>query len=57
MGFLDNPSAANGGGEKLSEEQIAENIYDWWISGKAYSVWYAEKFLQRKIDFGDDRQK
>lgn len=56
VGFLDNPSAENGGGE-LTEEEIAENIYDWWISGKAYSVWYAEKFLQQKIDFGDDGQK
>ena len=38
----------------LTEEQeneIAENIYDWWISGKSYKQWYAEKFLQTKLDF------
>lgn len=38
----------------LTEEQeyeIAENIYDWWISGKGYKKWYAEKFLQMKFDF------
>ena len=38
----------------LTEEQereIAENIYDWWISGKGYKKWYAEKFLQQKLDF------
>lgn len=53
VGFLDNPSAESGGGE-LTEEEIAENIYDWWTSGKAYSVWYAEKFLQQKLDFKDE---
>lgn len=40
----------------LTEEQeleIAENIYDWWISGKSYKKWYAEKFLQGKLDFTD----
>lgn len=38
----------------LTEEQereIAENIYDWWISGKGYKKWYAEKFLQMKLNF------
>lgn len=33
------------------EQEIAENIYDWWISGKGYKKWYAEKFLQMKFDF------
>lgn len=40
----------------LTEEQeleIAENIFDWWISGKGYKKWYAEKFLQMKLDFKD----
>jgi phosphoadenosine phosphosulfate reductase len=40
----------------LTEEQeneIAENIYDWWISGKSYKQWYAERFQQLKIDFGE----
>ena len=43
--------------DRLTEEQeneIAENIYDWWISGKSYKQWYAERFQQLKIDFGDE---
>jgi hypothetical protein len=42
--------------DRLTEEQeneIAENIYDWWISGKAYKQWYAEKFQQMKLDLGE----
>ena len=42
--------------DRLTEEQeneIAENIYDWWISGKSYKKWYAEKFQQLKLDFGE----
>ena len=42
--------------DRLTEEQeneIAENIYDWWISGKSYKQWYVEKFQQMKLDFGE----
>ncbi len=42
--------------DRLTEEQeneIAENIYDWWVSGKSYKRWYAEKFQQMKLDFGE----
>lgn len=42
--------------DRLTEEQeneIAENIYDWWFSGKSYKQWYAEKFQQMKLDFGE----
>lgn len=35
------------------EQQIAENIFEWWISGKSYKRWYAEKFLQMKFEFED----
>ena len=41
----------------LTEEQeneIAENIYDWWISGVSYKKWYAQKFLQLKFNFDED---
>lgn len=41
---------------RLTEEQeneIAENIYDWWVSSKSYKRWYAEKFQQMKLDFGE----
>lgn len=37
-----------------TELEMAENIFDWWISGKAYSEWYADKFLQFKINFGNE---
>lgn len=41
--------------DRLTDEQredlIAENIYDWWISGISYKKWYAEKFLQLKFEF------
>ena len=43
--------------DRLTEEQeneIAENIYDWWVSGKGYKQWYSEKFLQQKLDFGNE---
>lgn len=52
IGFLDSSSS-----DRLTEEQeneIAENIYDWWISGKSYKQWYAERFQQLKIDFGEE---
>ena len=42
--------------DRLTEKQeneIAENIYDWWISVKSYKRWYAEKFQQMKLDFGE----
>ena len=42
--------------DRLNDEQeneIAENIYDWWISGKSYKRWYAEKFQQMKLTFGE----
>lgn len=32
------------------EEDVAENIFDWRISGEAYSTWYAKRFLQQKLD-------
>ncbi len=46
-GFSDGSSP-----DRLTDEQedaIAENIYDWWTSGKAYKQWYADKFLQKDL--------
>jgi hypothetical protein len=37
------------------ENEIAENIYDWWISQKSYEKWYTEKFLQK--DLFDDKEE
>ena len=41
--FTDNPNA--------TEDEIAENIFDYWISKYSYNKWYAKKFLQQKINF------
>ena len=29
-------------------------LYDWWISGKSYKEWYADKFLQTKLEFPEE---
>ena len=55
--YMESRSTGFSGGsssDRLTEEQeneIAENIYDWWISGKSYKQWYAEKYLQQQINF------
>ena len=48
-GFSDSSSSV--GLTEEQERQIAENIFEWWISGKSYKKWYAEKFLQLKLEF------
>ncbi len=56
-GFSDSPSAngvAGGQNQELTEDEIAEKIFSWWISGKAYSKWYADEYLQMKLDFDED---
>ena len=57
VGFSDIPSAngvAGGQNKELTEDEIAEKIFAWWISGKAYSKWYADEYLQMKLDFEED---
>ena len=52
IGFSESSSS-----DRLTEEQeneIAENIFDWWISGKSYKRWYSDKFLQLTFDFDFD---
>lgn len=44
------------GGGYDEERLIAERIFDWWMSGKGYSEWYADTILQNKINFEDDEQ-
>lgn len=34
-----------------SEEEKCEQVFNWWISGKSYKEWYAETYLQLKINF------
>ena len=40
-----------------TEDEIAEKIYQWWISGLSYSKWYANTYLQGKIEFNFDEEK
>lgn len=51
-GFSD--SSSSGRLTEEQEDEIAENIYDWWISGVSYKKWYAQKFLQLKLNFDED---
>lgn len=41
--YTDNPNA--------TEDEIAENIFDYWINKESYNKWYAKKFLQQKIEW------
>ena len=39
--YTENPNA--------TEDEIAENIFDYWICKESYNKWYSKKFLQQKI--------
>lgn len=32
----------------------AEQIFDWWISGKSFKAWYFDNFKQQRINFDDE---
>ena len=34
-----------------------ESFFCWWISGKSFDKFYADEFLQRKIDFNEERSE
>lgn len=56
-GFSDSPSVngiAEGQYKEPTEDEIAEKIFDWWISGKSYKRWFADTFLQLKIKFDEE---
>lgn len=59
VGFSDSPSlnCIRGGQSEPTEDEIAEKIFDWWISGLPYSKWYANRYLQQKIDFDFDDEE
>lgn len=40
-----------------TEDEIAEAIFDWWISGKPYKQWYSDKYIHLKFDFGEDENE
>ena len=35
----------------VTEDEIAENIFDYWINKESYNKWYSKKFLQQKIEW------
>lgn len=37
--------------DEQSENEIAEAIFDWWMSGKSYKEWYSDKYLQLTFNF------
>ena len=36
---------------KEHKSRTAEDTLEWWISGKNFREWYADKYLQQKMDF------
>ena len=56
-GFSESPISSGVGIGQWTEDEIAEAIFDWWISGKPYKQWYADKYLQQKINFEQDENQ
>ena len=56
IGFSESPASGGVDAGQWTEDEIAEAIFDWWISGKPYKQWYAEKYLQHKIDFDEHKE-
>ena len=43
--------------DEQKEREIAEAICDWWISKKPFKQWFAEKYQQGTLDFGEDNEQ
>ena len=43
--------------DEQKEREIAEAIFDWWISKKSFNQWFAEKYQQGTLDFGEDNEQ
>lgn len=43
--------------DEQKEREIAEAIFDWWISKKPFKQWFAEKYQQGTLDFGEDNEQ
>ena len=50
-GFSESPASGGVDAGQWTEDEIAEAIFDWWISGKPYKQWYSDKYLQQEIEF------
>ena len=40
--------------EEQIEREVAEAIFDWWISKRSYKQWFADKYLQGSFDIFDE---
>lgn len=40
--------------DEAMEREIAEAIFDWWISKKSFKQWFAETYQQQKLDLDFD---
>ena len=56
-GFPNRPVSGGVDAGQWSEDEIAEGIFDWWISGKSYKQWYADKYLQLTFNFEQNENK
>lgn len=50
-------SVSSDGLTEAQENEIAENIFDWWLSGKPYGKWYSEKFLMKDLFKDNTKEK
>ena len=50
-GFSESPASGGVDAGQWTEDEIAEAIFDWWVSGKPYKQWYSDKYLQQEIEF------
>lgn len=39
--------------DEQTERKIAEYILEWWISKLPFKQWYADKFIQQRLDFDE----
>lgn len=39
--------------DEPSEDEIAEAIFDWWMSGRSFNEWYSERCLQLSLNFNE----
>lgn len=59
LGRLRQDLCGGGKSDAEIEREIAENIFDWWISKKSYKQWYFDKFMNRSLfeENGEDNQE
>lgn len=43
--------------DEQKEREIAEAIFDWWCSKRPFAAWFAEKYQQGTLDFGEDNEQ